>query len=459
MSSAALRVGVALLSASNPTQGVTQLIQLLAVEGLGRVTEDGRVEPQLAEGWTLAADRRSLVVKVKPGLRLHDGSLVDSTMLAEVLPQALRTTMGPVVEDVIGVTPAGTTGVKISFRRSSPLLLESMEVPIKKPGPVVIATGPFMVVPDSTTQLRANRQYQGARPAINDINIQTFPSIRGAWAELLRNHLDMLWEVGPDALDSLGSSTNVSIFTFIRPYQYVVAFNPHSAPLRSSVVRRALSLAVDRGQLVRRTLNKHAIPSSGPISPKYWALQPGSPTFNFDPQQAALLLTNKTVRFSLLIPPDEVYERIALELKRQLAAVNVDMEVRSATQDQMYEAQRTGTYDAVLVESVSGPSVLRVFQRWHTHGAVNAASQGNGTIDAALEVVRHAEDETQYRTAVRDLQRAFVDDPPAIFLAWSERARAISRRFAVTPPEQDQDVISTIGLWTPRNDEGFASRN
>jgi len=80
-------------------------------------------------------------------------------------------------------------------------------------------------------------------------------------------------------------------------------------------------------------------------------------------------------------------------------------------------------------------------------------------VDAALDRVRRAEDEPRYRDALNDLQGAFREDPPAIFLLWKEHARAVSRRFAVTTPGQDQDVLGTMYQWAPRNDEGFGSRN
>jgi len=80
-------------------------------------------------------------------------------------------------------------------------------------------------------------------------------------------------------------------------------------------------------------------------------------------------------------------------------------------------------------------------------------------VDAAFDRVSHAENEATYREAVSGLQHAFLDDPPAIFLAWSERVRAISKRFVVPSPEPGRDVMSTVRLWTPRNDERVANRN
>ncbi|OLC80508.1 MAG: hypothetical protein AUH72_11485 [Acidobacteria bacterium 13_1_40CM_4_65_8] len=137
----------------------------------------------------------------------------------------------------------------------------------------------------------------------------------------------------------------------------------------------------------------------------------------------------------------------------------MEMDVQGVSQDQLYEAEKNGRFDAVLIEGVSGPTVLRVHFLWDSHGAGNPGGLGNTTVDAAFDRVSHAENETTYREAVSGLQHAFLDDPPAIFLAWSERVRAISKRFVVPSPEPGRDVMSTVRLWTPNNDERFANQN
>ena len=57
------------------------------------------------------------------------------------------------------------------------------------------------------------------------------------------------------------------------------------------------------------------------------------------------------------------------------------------------------------------------------------------------------------------MQQAFVDDAPAIFLAWSVRARAVSKRFTVSGVEPGRDVLGTIRLWKPATGALRASRN
>jgi hypothetical protein len=86
---------------------------------------------------------------------------------------------------------------------------------------------------------------------------------------------------------------------------------------------------------------------------------------------------------------------------------------------------------------------------WHSRGSL-VGGLGGPLLDAALDRVRHASTDDEYRGGVADVQRAVVADPPAIFLAWSRRARAVSRRFEV-PAEPDTDVMGTLRLWRPVN--------
>src|SRR5204862_7784532 len=118
-------------------------------------------------------------------------------------------------------------------------------------------TGPFKAVDPDRSELVANDSYYLGRPAIDKIIVQRYPSIRTAWAELLRNHIDMLYEVGADALESLTGATDVSVFTFVKRYQLLLVFNKNLAPLRDANIRRALNLAVNRDELIANGLNGH----------------------------------------------------------------------------------------------------------------------------------------------------------------------------------------------------------
>jgi ABC-type transport system substrate-binding protein len=267
----------------------------------------------------------------------------------------------------------------------------------------------------------------------------------------------MLMDVGADALESLETASNVSVFTFTRHYQYLVAFNNKSPVFQSPQVRRALSMAVDKQELVREALNGRGLASSGPVWPQNYAYRDDFPTLRFDRQAAAAALGrhagagSPTTRFHfrLLVPPDAVNERIALVLKRQLAAVDVDMSVEETSMDRIVDAFRTRRFEAALVEGVSGPTLLRPYQLWHSKGAVNPGGFGGPRLDASLDRIRHAASDAEYLSAVAGFQQTIVDDPPAIFLAWVQRARAVNKRFAVPPVDPGRDVLSNLRMWKP----------
>lgn len=466
-SSKSLRIGAAQLSVINPILGLRQLSQILSVEGLARPGEDGRMQPWLADGWTVGSNGRSLTVKLRPNVRFHDGSPVDARAVAGILPDVLRTFMGPVFSDVEHVRASGSDGVEIEFRVASPFLLESLEALIQRPGSAVVGTGPFVVTANSTTEMRANADYYLGRPEIETIHVETYPSVRTAWAEMLRGRLDLLWEVGADALHSMENSSTVSVFTFTRRFQFVIVLNPEARVMRLPEIRRALNQGVDRRAVVRNALNGHGVPSSGPVWPRYWALPPDLPKFEFDPKTAAETLGRTThtataragsLHFTCLVPPDTMNERIAIEVKRQLASVGVDMAVEEISQDQIVQRTTKKQYEAALIEFISGPTLFRPYLIWHSKTPLNWAGFGSTTVDVALDRVREAPSEDKYRRAVAGLQQAFMDDPPAIFLAWSVRARAISKRFTVQQ-EEGRDILSTIRSWKPAVTDTQASRN
>ena len=456
---ATLRVGISIgqMAAADPQNGVRQVTQNQSVEALVRIGDDGRPNPLLAESWEYGPDGRSLRVHLRPHVTFHDGSPVTAATVADLLKRGLSNFMGDAFEDVEQISASGTNDVDITLRHHSPFVLEALDIQQRSYGQSPAGTGPFEPAgPTSPAELVANGRYYLGRPIVDRIVVSTYPTVRAAWAEMLRDHLDMLYDVGTDALDSFEHSSKISVFTYVRPYQYVLVFNTKKSTFRSARVRQALSEAIDRGALVREALNGHGVPSTGPIWPHHWALGSHVDTFTFDPVKAASVLGQSGLRFTCLVPPD--YERLALTVRRQLAAVNVSMEVREVPPDRIFAAMGQNEFDAVLFDVISGPSLFRPYRWWHS-GTASPAGFSSPNVDAALDEIRHSASDNEYRSGVESFQRAMIADPPAIFLAWSERARAVSKRFVVPNAEPGRDILSTLRFWTAVTDASPSSRN
>ena len=445
-----LRVGVGQI-------GVKQLVDNLTTEGLAAVGNDGRVSPWLAQDLTVAPNNLSIVIALRRNVRFHDGSAISAQLVADTLRAALPQFAGPAFDDVASVRPVSEDQVEITLRRPSQFVLESLEAQLQKPGNSDIGTGPFMSGGSGgALAVRANPNYYLGPPAIAEIDLKEYPSVRAAWAELLRDHIDMVYEVGLDELDSLEAATTVNVFSFTRRYQFIVILNSKNDALRAPAIRRALNSAIDRPALVRDAMGGHGVPSSGPVWPAHWAAQPELPAFAFDPQGAARTFADNrdkgrkdsqsSLHFTCLVASDA--ERVALVVKRQLEAVGVEVALEEATQADLARAATTGHFDAIVTSVISGPSIVRPYLWWDSHGPRNIGGYSSVAADLALETIRHAVSDDQYRSGVAKFQQAILADPPAIFLAWEERARAVSRRFEV-PARPGVDIIRDLHLWRP----------
>ncbi|OFW30199.1 MAG: hypothetical protein A3G76_14370 [Acidobacteria bacterium RIFCSPLOWO2_12_FULL_65_11] len=133
------------------------------------------------------------------------------------------------------------------------------------------------------------------------------------------------------------------------------------------------------------------------------------------------------------------------------------MELREISLETLDQDLLAGNFDAVLTEFISGPSFFRVYAVWHSRGLLRG-SVGNDHVNAALDLVRHATSDNEYRAAIAGFQEAVKDDPPAVFLAWSQRARAVNRRFDVVA-EPGRDILTTLRLWRPVVGDLTVNRN
>ncbi|MBI4264524.1 MAG: ABC transporter substrate-binding protein [Acidobacteria bacterium] len=439
---------------------------------------DGRVAPRLAESWTWEKEGLALRLHLRSGVTFHDGTPLTSAIAVEALRAAIarpgNRALYPSFSDVAGVRPDGELALVLDLSQPSVLLPEDLTLPFGIDSQDV-GTGAFRLVnrDESGALLERFDGYYLGTPTIERIVIRPFDTLRTAWTSLLRDELDVVTDVPHDAVEFI-SNENVQVIPFERRYQFLIAFNSARQPFRSADVRRALNFAVNRQALIDNLFRGRGTPATGPLWPKHWAYDASIQPYSLDQTLAASLLENAgfppkaatrasvpaRLRFTCLLPANfSLLERVGLEVQKQLYQVGVDMQFEVVSV-QEYDARiRGGRFEAVLVDLISGPTFGRPFIFWRSvrqFKGLNVFGYENAEAERLFEVLRTSTNETAVRSAARRLQRTFLDDPPALFLAWNERARAVSRRFRV-PDEPGSDPLFTIWQWTENTDRRAAS--
>jgi peptide/nickel transport system substrate-binding protein len=447
-----------------------QLASSLALEGLTQHTPDGRSVPKLAESFWWEREGRILKVNLRRGVTFHDGTPLTGELAAEMLSGLValpsNQDLYPSLRDVVAVRSASNLQVEFELSQPSVFLPDDLVVPLAIGDPAV-GTGAFQIVRRSPEEivLRRHEGYYGGTPNIGTVSIRGFGALRNAWTSLLRGDVDMVTEVPPDALEFV-QGNQVQVLSFERSYQYVVAFNSKRPPFDSAVVRRALNLAIDRAAIIESVLQNRATPSTGPIWPKHWAYDQSIPPFAFEPSLASSLLDAAGVkpstdasgrvarlRFTCLIPANfAVSERIGLELQKQLYDVGVDLRFEVVRPEDLDGRLRGGNFEAILLDLASGPTFSRAYVFWasqRTFSGLNVFGYENADAERLYRVLGSTTNEAAVRSATRNLQRVLLDDPPALFLAWNQRSRAVRREFEVVqdPASDPVDPIGTVWKW------------
>jgi peptide/nickel transport system substrate-binding protein len=443
----------------------------IAFEGLATFDPDGRARPGLAESWSEAPDGLSWRIHLRPSVRFHDGKLLDVGTVVNMLRQHLPQQMGPAASDVSEISAAGDRDVLIRLTARSAFVPEGLETLVEAPNQPDIGTGPFRIVSSSSNSLEmvANQQYYHGAPRIDRIGFKPYATLRAAWADMMRGQVDVLYDVDPDALELLRPASNVHLFEFRQRYAYIVLLNMRRRQFKEKRIRAALNAAIDRDRLIADSFQGHGSPAVGAVWPEHWAYDRNLPIFRYDAKTAGKALSaNRSnhlerreepghIRFTCLFA-DPAQERLALSVQQQLEAFGAEMKPEMLSVDEFAKRLTNGNFDAALLSALVGPNSLRVYQWWHSGAPYNFGGFHSDAVDGSLDSIRHAADDAAYKSGVAALQRAIVEDPPAIFLTWSERARAVSHRFDVVP-DPSGDVLKTLHLWRPVTDKTTTGKN
>jgi len=463
-----LNIGFPYLAGEDPLRGIQQAARLLSNEGLFGTNRDGHPQSRLAETWQESSDGLSWRFTLRQNAFFHDNSPVDSYAVKTSLERSLATAdtaQYPGLADILSIEAPAPKEIVIRLRNRSTFLLDDLGVSVLKvrAGSAPVGTGPYVTNASTSTEsvMTAFPKYYRGAPEIDRVVWKAYPAVRAAWAAMMRGEVDFLYEVGEESREFIQAETSTRIYPFLRNYVYTVALNHRRRPFEDSRVRRALNFAVDRPSIIDNAFRGHGRPASVPAWPEHWAYDRSVPSYSYDPPRALALLdgamprgdkTDPTlqparIRFTCLIPENfALWERIGLLVQRNLAAIGVDMKLEALPAAQFNKRIASGDFDAVLLELIVGNTASRPFTFWYSTSSQNDWGHQNTKTDFALDQLRHAADETEYRQAFRDFQLESLEAAPAIFIALGETTRAVSRRFQVVAPP-GSDIVRTIADW------------
>ncbi|MFQ5747168.1 MAG: ABC transporter substrate-binding protein [Gemmatimonadota bacterium] len=232
-----------------------------------------------------------------------------------------------------------------------------------------------------------------------------------------------------------------------RGYDYI-AWNPGAFPaFAERDVRRALSLAIDRAEVIRATdMEGFAVEAYGPYGPLFTDLAPQPPDgVVHDAAEAGRLLTaagwtdgdgdgvrekkGDELRFELITAAgNERRERAAQIIQRQLAEVGVAVTVRTQEFASLFGRAQKRDYEAALLGWQVGLDPDISFFWYDPHSPVNLVGYDNPDVRALMDSALAAPTAAEAAPYWRRSAEVIAADYPYAFLWYIDLLVAIGPR-------------------------------
>ncbi len=407
--------------------------------------EDGRVEPGLAQDWSVSHDACDWRFRLREGVRFHDGTECTAAAVAQSLRRMARADKGctlgasGVWHQYIGdarVECEDDRTLKVSLTApladlpdilaqgfiAAPSMIEAMDA-----GQATLpsGTGHYRIEtagPDRIVAERFSGHFStNAGPERVEWIGEPDPDVR--LAHLRSGEVQVATNLAPISADGAVHS-GVTYLEHCNPVAIIYILNAARGPFVDPLVRKAINLAVDRDAMVARVRNGAAVPLYG-IMP---ALSMGSEQTRRvapDLKTARRLLDDAghgdglTLRLDCPTRlPDEA-EALTAELGRQLAMIGVSIDVTLHHDREAYAhmVRRKEIGDLCVFDS-SPLSTFRVLHEKIDSRVRGAWWQGyeNPEVEAALDRACSMTDPVSRAALYGQIIETLQDDPPWLTL-------------------------------------------
>ena len=452
---------------------VGRLVFAALCDKLFDVTPDLKIVPQLATSYEWAADNRSVTLRLRSGVKFHDGEPFNAEAVRFNIDRHL-TMAGSFrkseIGDIKSVDVVNDLTVRLNLSQPLVPLLAAltdragMMISPKaakelgdKFGTRPVCAGPFKFV-ERIAQGKIVLQkfadyWDKANVHLDRVEFVPITDSTARLASLRSGDLQMIERVSPTDLAQIRADNRLKVvgvpelgFQVIR---LNVANGPKSKALADVRVRQAIDLAIDRAALVQAVFNDEYIAGNQFVSPSSAYYNKKFPVKPRDVARAKQLLREAgqpNPTFTLILPPERDRQEAAQVIQAMLAEAGITMALQTQENVTMLEAGKRGDFEAYFTFWSGRPDPDgNIFTHYACKGAQNDSHYCNAEFDALVTKARQVADPAQRKQLYDKASELLLRDVPALHL-WHRRVfTGLNARVEGFTPHPD-GIIRVKGL-------------
>lgn len=305
-----------------------------------------------------------------------------------------------------------------------------------------IGSGPFLLErhePGQEIVLRRNPNYhQADYPLLDRVVVRVVPDVLSLLTQLRSGEIDLLLNVPPRDAYRIASDPDspIRIVTFDTPRYEYLGWNCARPPFDDPMVRRAITLAIDRDSLVEDLVYEYGTVSSRPVPSSWWGAADGVEPWPYDPDEARAILQSRgyvtdtvvgvaagretRLEFDLVTNAgNRLREDTLIKIQEQLSRVGIKANVRTLEQRTLIQQASGGDFDGYLGGwNFVGKVPLKILfgSSYVPPNGFNVVRYHVPEVDDALDDLDLASDWQEMKPFLDAIQERIHEDQPYTFL-------------------------------------------
>ena len=439
-------------------------VQYNIFENLVKRDNDNNVIPGLAEEWE-PIDETTYEFKLRQGVKFHDGEEFNAeavkTSLDRILDPEVASSKYNTFEMISNVEVIDEYTVRITTEYPfSPLLAHlshsggaiispksiaadyaAMETG-KVAGSVIsenpVGTGYFKFIswaPGSEIKLVRNDDYWDEKAFVDTVTFKVIPESGTRNSDLERGFVQIVDPVQPSEVAGLNSSDFAKVIQTPSTALTHIGFNTERPPFDDVNVRKAISMMVNKQEIIDGVYDGFAIPAEGPLAPKVFGYDPDAVGIKYDVEEAKRLMKEAGHEdgFKATIWTNDNPQRIdtAVILQDVLKELKIDINVEQMEFGAYLDKLRSGEHDMYMLSwsnslADADNGLYSLFHSSVKGTPPNAVWYGSPVVDDWLEKGRHESDPEKRITIYKKAQEELINDAPMIYLNHPEYLTGVS---------------------------------
>lgn len=283
-------------------------------------------------------------------------------------------------------------------------------------------------IPGNEIVLEKFEDFHGGEREFNTVTYRVIPENSARLAELETGGIGVTDNVDTEAMDRVRDHEDTDIIDQDGLSMTYVAFNYEKEPFDDENVRKAISHAIDREQIISGVLNDRGLHAKNHISPSVFAHNADMEEVPFDLELAKDYMAESSVPdgFDTVIwtSDSEQNRDIALIIQESLSELGINVEIEQYEHGAFLEMADQGDHDMFMLQwiTVTGDPNYGLYPMFHTDsvGSGNRWNYSNPELDSYLEEGQQTSGDEERIAAYATAQEILMEDLPITPLYYGE---------------------------------------